>query len=308
MKTRIATVGSCVTRDNFNSIFNPNYKMFFDLVLHQHQVSIPSLMSKKVVYEEDETTEKLPDFGRWHLRTECNKEFLSSIQKKNPEYLLMDLDGDVHFGVSEISDGNYFTNNPKFTNISFLNKYSNKMLLKDDPDAYFKIWQPKIDEFFSFLRTEVPNCKIILVKARFSDRFADGSSLTELRKKKNLKILDVDYMNSLWDRLDNYIINKYDVRIIDMTQKNYYLDPKHAWGAFYLHYKKDFYSDFLSKLQLLIDSDMREELVKLKDLTNEMQVEINSLRHENSDLRFKLNSYENESLLKLIKRKTLKTS
>lgn len=50
MTIKIATIGSCVTRDNFNSNINPYYKKFFNVVAHQNQTSIPSLMSEKVHY------------------------------------------------------------------------------------------------------------------------------------------------------------------------------------------------------------------------------------------------------------------
>lgn len=64
MITRIASVGACVTRDNFNSKFNPHYKMFFNLVLHQHQISIPSLMSKSITYEENQSIAHFRDFDK----------------------------------------------------------------------------------------------------------------------------------------------------------------------------------------------------------------------------------------------------
>lgn len=308
VKTKIATVGSCVTRDNFNTKFNPNYKMFFDLVLHQHQVALPSLMSKNIPYIADSTVDKLPDFGKWHLKTECNKEFLELIKEKNPEYLIMDLDGDVHFGVSQIDENNYFTNNPKFSDISFLNKYENKFLLKDDPDKYFELWQPKVDVFFDFLQREVPNCKVILVKARFTDTLKGGESLTELRKEKNLKTLDVPYMNKLWDRLDDYIIRKFDVEVIDMTQKDYYLNRNHPWGAFYLHYTNEFYNDFLNKLQHIVMCDNQKKLDNVMKINNDLEDRLKKVSIENNSLLSRLDEFENESLLKLIKRKTMKIS
>ncbi|PTI83707.1 hypothetical protein BU071_12540, partial [Mammaliicoccus vitulinus] len=48
MPVKIATIGSCVTRDNFNTKFNPNYKGFLQVVDHQNQTAIPSLMSEQI--------------------------------------------------------------------------------------------------------------------------------------------------------------------------------------------------------------------------------------------------------------------
>ena len=285
MITKIATVGSCVTRDNFNKQFNPNYKDFFKLVLHQHQISIPSLMSNKISFLEDESIAHFGNFNKRHLKSECDKSFFSVIKEEQPEYLLLDVDADVNFGVIEMGNGEYFTNNPKFSGVSFLKKYTNRMKMIDNPEAYFNMWKPNVDKFFSFLKKEVPKCKIILVKTKFIDEFRDGKSLTEYRKSKNIKMLNVDRLNSLWDRLNDYIIDNFNVKVLDMTQKKYYLDFNHPWGAYYLHYEKNYYNDFINKLQQIVLTDIKVEL---------------------TDLEKKVKFYENETFIHLGKRYLLK--
>ena len=54
MTIKIATIGSCITRDNLNSKFNPYYKLFFDVIAHQNQTTIPSLMSDKIELKVDD--------------------------------------------------------------------------------------------------------------------------------------------------------------------------------------------------------------------------------------------------------------
>lgn len=48
MTIKIATIGSCITRDNFNTKINPNYKKFFNVIAHQNQTTMLSLMSEKM--------------------------------------------------------------------------------------------------------------------------------------------------------------------------------------------------------------------------------------------------------------------
>ena len=292
MLTKIATVGSCVTRDNFNKNFNPNYKDFFKLVLHQHQVSIPSLMSNKISYLEDESLANFSDFNKRHLKSECDKSFFKLIKEEQPEYLLLDLDADVNFGVIEIGDGQYFTNNPKFSNVSFLKKYNTRMKMINNPDAYYNMWKPTVDKFFAFLEKEVPKCKILLVKTKFIDEFRDGKSLNEIRKSEKRRMFDVDGLNALWDRLNNYIIDNFNVRVLDMTQKKYYLEFDHPWGAYYLHYEQDYYNDFINKLQQIVLSDIKVELLKIET--------------KHTMLEKKVKFYENESFIHMVKRYLLK--
>src|SRR5699024_3108842 len=87
MVKKVAVMGSCLTRDNFNSKFNRNYKMFFEVVAATHQTSMLSLMSEPINYLEKENLEGFRDFDKWQLRQELNKEFLQLITTKEVDYL-----------------------------------------------------------------------------------------------------------------------------------------------------------------------------------------------------------------------------
>ncbi|WP_342354450.1 DUF6270 domain-containing protein [Listeria grandensis] len=244
---KIAIVGSCLSRDNFNTTFNPDYKDVFECVLHQHQCSFLSLMSPEMPMVEDEATAEMNAFTSWHFKTEHTKEFLSLIQTRKPEYLLLDAYADIYLGVVEVAEG-YFTYNPKFKDTPVLQLAKEKWTLDADYEKYWKAWTQHVDAFFQFLQEEVPFCKIILVKARFADRFADGSSLNEWRENRKYPTVDIAGLNALWDQLDHYVEDYFSVQILDMTQKEYTLDRDHPWGAFYVHYTPDFYHDFMQQL------------------------------------------------------------
>ncbi len=228
-------------------MFNPDYKDFFECVLHQHQCSILSIMSPSFPVVEDEEVAKMNAFTSWHYRTEHTKEFLSLVQVRQPEYLLLDMYADIYLGVVEVIEG-YFTYNPKFKDVSPMKEAEVVWRLTSHFEPYFKVWMQHIDAFFQFLHEKIPQCRLILVKARFVDQFADGGSLNEWRAERKYPTVDVERLNGIWDMLDAYMENRFDIQVLDMTQKDYKLDREHPWGGFYVHYTKDFYHDFLQKL------------------------------------------------------------
>ncbi|MBC1397870.1 DUF6270 domain-containing protein [Listeria fleischmannii] len=244
---KIAIVGSCLTRDNFNTIFNPDYKNFVECVLHQHQCSLLSLMSPALPYKESEEIEQMNAFSKWHYKTEHTKEFFNLMGSRKPEYLLIDFYADIYLGVVEIEQA-FFTYNAKFKELPPLKNAKTVRRITEDFDSYFKIWKEYAESFFQFLQREVPLCKIILVKARFEDNFEGGSSLNEWRKKRNYQAVDIERLNEIWSNLNGYVEDNFQVEVLDMTKKTYLLDNEHPWGNFYVHYTKAFYHDFLEQL------------------------------------------------------------
>lgn len=331
MVKNIAILGSCVTRDNFNSLFNKNYKMFFDVVAYHHQSSVLSLMSKPLPFIEGEDLTSLRDFDKWHLRSELSKEFLGLLANKNIDYLIIDFYGDLYNSVIKLDDENYLTDNPKFKNLSFFKNHKNRMNIKDEKDLFLVLWKEKVDAFFRFIKEVTPNTKVILNRSRFADTFENGKSLTAFRKQMNIQTIDVDEMNAIWDILDNYVIDNYDVITIDMNEKTYHLSETHPWKAFYVHYTMDFYDDFFHKIlnfdvnQLQIEMEHTKKKIenmvhelectkkKTEDMAHEIETskktislvtnQINDLNQSNLDLLSKINVMENENLIGFIKRK-----
>ncbi|MGJ8729364.1 DUF6270 domain-containing protein [Listeria aquatica] len=253
---KIAIVGSCLVRDNFNTNFNPGYKHFFECILHQHQCSFLSLMSPELPFMENEETKKMNAFTKWHYRTEHTKEFFKLLQSNQPEYLLIDTYADLYLGVVRLDNG-FFTYNPKFKNVSPV-KGEAVWTIEADFDSYFDTWVQHLDAFFQFMQDKVPSCGIILVKAQFEDLFTDGSSLNEWRKKRKYPVVDIERLNCIWNKMNDYIETHFNVQILDMTQKKYRLEKEHPWGNFYVHFTKDFYHDFLQQLGELIGDNSIE--------------------------------------------------
>ncbi|UXU77267.1 XcbB/CpsF family capsular polysaccharide biosynthesis protein [Mammaliicoccus sciuri] len=267
MTIKVATIGSCITRDNFNSKFNPYYKLFFDVIAHQNQTAIPSLMSEKLELKVTESFINKTNYVQNLLLSEFDKSFLETLKKERPQYLLMDLDPDVKFGLLKIKDNNYITNNPNFKGIDNLDN-TDVLNINDDFDQYFEIWSSAIRKFFEFINNEVPGCKVVLVKGRFTDTFTDDTTLTELRIKQNIPLQNFESMNKIWDKLDDYIVDNFDVEVLDMTNTNFKLDKNHVWGPYYLHYENKFYNKFLNKL---VDITYKNQNSSVENLTRSVQ-------------------------------------
>ncbi|PTE30977.1 hypothetical protein BUY94_12680, partial [Mammaliicoccus fleurettii] len=92
MSVKIATIGSCVTRDNFNTKFNPNYKNFLQIIDHQNQTAIPSLMSNQLELNVSKEFVEKSSYVQSLLHKEFSKEFLQKLKNEQPDYLIFDLD------------------------------------------------------------------------------------------------------------------------------------------------------------------------------------------------------------------------
>ncbi|MCW4359751.1 hypothetical protein K3L72_18460 [Bacillus altitudinis] len=313
MNKTIAVLGSCVSRDNFNSIFNPNHKQFFNCVLYHHQSSILSLMSEPLATIHEQYGSGKNDFWKWHLRTEFNKEFLGALKERKPDFLIIDFFGDIYYSVYKLDKDNYLTENPNFMNLPYFKDKTNKINIKDNYAEFLSVWKKKIHEFFSFVKSNSPNTKIILNKAKLVDKFKNGISLTEERKKANIRAIDVDEMNRLWDILNQYVIENFDVIEFNLFEKEYFLNETHPWGKFYVHYTMNFYHDFFNKLQYLVIREMdnqranaQKEVQELKLTLIQKEKDLSNFKTSNKKLKKKVNFYEKETFTHSVKRHLLK--
>ncbi|MFF3023917.1 DUF6270 domain-containing protein [Gottfriedia sp. NPDC057948] len=243
-KLKIAAFGSCVTRDNFNSKFNLNYKNHFELLRYQNQSSIISLMSNPIPYNR-EKIDNLNEYEQNDVFDDLEKNFLNDLISKQPEALILDFFGDVYFGCLK-TNSSYITNNRwKITKTSLYRELNEvtTFSLNTNLSEYFTLWKHSIDQFLQFINRELPNCKIILHKARFTGMYYDQ----EQNIKKINSNTDIELLNAFWDQLDDYVISNYEVSTINVKQ-NYISIADHAWGIFHLHFEPNYYKNFLAEL------------------------------------------------------------
>ncbi len=251
----VSVFGSCVTRDNFNSTFNPGYKRYFEVKLSANQTSVIALMSPPIE-EEFTPTREMTDYDRWNVSSDLTREFLPLVTELQPEYVILDFFGDVHMGVARLPDGRYLTDNRwKTHHTDFYARHRDAgdlTLIKhtDDPDAYFALWTEALDRFAEFLATNCPTTRVIVHRG-----YNTGHVLVPgrprpipLHKHSKAPTLDVPGLNAFWGRLDDYAIDAHKWDSIDLRELEAPSYAEHPWGAFYVHYTPDYYHRFLAEL------------------------------------------------------------
>lgn len=260
-KKSVSVLGSCATRDNFNSKFNDNYKDFYDCILTQNQTSIISLMSEEIRLDEEDFG-GLEEYTKWNVRTDLSKEFLLMLKEKAPDYLIIDFFADIHFGCIQLEGNKYITNNRWMlwkTEYYKRLKTSGELLtlnIQDNTDKYIELWKYSLDKLAKFLKEELPDCNVIIHKARNVRKILtdDCADFIDLSTSGKVKKENVELLNSLWDQLDNYAINAHSWNFIELSESMTFED--HPWGPFYVHYTMDYYHQFLYQLHGIVIQDI----------------------------------------------------
>lgn len=255
----VAVLGSCITRDNFNSRFNPGYKRYYTCPLVQNQSSMVALMSEPLELDGDPATQpagELSDYARWNVRTDLTKEFLTQVVDLQPAYLILDFFGDIHFGCIRLEDGRYLTNNRwKLWKTDLYRELKEsggftRLRIQDDTEEYLALWRDAFDRFHAFFQAHLPNTTLVLHRGFNTDRIVvpDRPDPMPLQKYKKLSKLNVARSNLLWAALDDYAAERSGCDVIDLTDRGFTSFPEHPWGAFYVHYTMDYYHQFLAEL------------------------------------------------------------
>lgn len=259
-----------------------------------NQVSLISALSKPLEYD-DKMLEGIKDHKSEsnEVRTDWEKKLLSDLKKAQPDYLIMDFFADAHFGCVQLQDDQYITNNrwrlwkTKFYKDLKANKQLKPFKLNDHFDAYIKKWKEAADEFMGFVNEHLPNTRVIIHKARNSNDYLDKDKLHFNRAhiaKKQHKWFDPEKNNRQWAKMDDYLIENYDIDVIDLKNKCYPAYRQHKWGFFYVHYIYQYYHDFLLHLDLLMlkngNLDNKEALTELISHIERLEFEAGSFQRE----------------------------
>ncbi|MBW9214115.1 hypothetical protein KV102_04605 [Mumia sp. zg.B53] len=262
----VAVFGSCITRDCFNSRFNPGYKDTYRCELLQNQMSLISLMSEPVL-EEWQPTRAMSEYDLWNVRTEFSKEFLDRVVRLQPEYLIVDFFGDAHFGCVRLDDGRYVTDNRwkvRHTDLYDRLRVAGRLEQvkgREDPDRYFALWSEALDRFAAFVRDHLPRSKVVVHHGHHTawldlpDRTRPVPLRGRHRKERRLHKIDVEAANALWRRMDARAVEVLGAAAIDLTDEVFPTYDEHPWGPFYVHYPTDYYQRFLAELHKIVVAD-----------------------------------------------------
>ena len=256
MKTKIGVLGSCVSRDAFNSNFVPDYKDFFEVIISAQRTSLISIMQEPCLIEEtliEIDPSNLVDRARTNfISYDLNKTFLKELIDKDIDYLIMDNYLEIRMGILYFNNYIITNNDWDLPATQFYKKINDKLILKmtEYPDEYFCIWIKFCDLFFNFLKIHCPDVKVILNKSRQVDKVkkTDGTIYTN-----SDFTLSANIVNPFLDKLDSYIIDNFDVDVLDFDYENTFADENHLWKIGPVHYSKNYYSSFGSPPKLVFE-------------------------------------------------------
>lgn len=267
-KIKIAVIGSCVSRDGFNSKFVKNYKEFYQCVLSQNHMSMISLLSDPIPFMPKKLDGDITDFNKQILMTELTKGVWDSLKIQNPDYLILDFYPDIYFGVRKVGESFITDKTPLFrkTPLYLTLDLKDSVKIENNYDEFMELWKNSVNVFMDRISTEFPNLKIIVNKIHFTDFFISKESgeLKRISETGFCRKVNVEQINLWLDEFYKYFEDNYDVSYLEY-EKDYYSEEDHIWDLFYVHYTKDFYQDFTTKLLSVILNDLYSRSKQIKN-------------------------------------------
>ncbi len=256
--TSVGILGSCLTRDCFNSKFNPDYKRWFAPGVSANQTSLISLMSDPIDAEWSPLG-KMSDYDRWNVNDDLSKGFLPAITAAAPDLLLIDLFADIHFGVVQVDGGPMLTDNRwKVQKTDWYAERSAAGALRvidifDHHDEFMELWRDAVRRLALFLARNLPDTTLVVNRGRNTSTLLRPGKprAVDIQEHTGIKALDVERANELWSLLDDELAEALGARQIDLTDVEYPSMSDHPWGPNYVHYTPDYYRRFLGELHSL---------------------------------------------------------
>lgn len=288
MKTKISTLGSCSSRNIFNSNINTNYKTFFTVFESIEAVTFISLMSEKIEFDEN-LIDSNSSYDNYCALCDLSKNFLEFLKEERIDYLIIDTYFDAFYDVIVIGNNKYISGSSHVlnTSISTLFKDKPRINIYDNFKEYFYLFKESMDKFFDFMDKYCPNIKIILNCSRNVFKYEESGQIVE---NDNLKRMS--NINPFRDILDSYILENFDVEILDFDE-NTLANKNHIFGIHPTHYEPKYYEEKIKQLN---------EIISRNDKFNyhfSLNVKFRALKRENQILKFnqkdnKLNKFSKE--------------
>ena len=292
MVSYFTVLGSCSSRDIFNSQINENYKEYFKIGEDGFRQSIASLMLKPVNYTDSLKIYPENDYNKrasnW-IKKDLEKRFLQALKENDFEYLLLDTYADVTWGLIDIGEGNYITKNQQIEKTEFFKNLKTKryVTIQRDMEEFLPLWKKSCDLLFEFLSENCPNTRVILNPNRHVYNYVDCDN--NLKKSEKLQV-QCKYNNRYRDILDKYIIENFDVDVLEFDIEKNFADENHFWSFYSVHYTKDYFTNQTAQLN---------EIIRRDKLLNNPECE---------DINSKIREYKRRLLLEKINRNMLLNS
>ena len=260
MSVTISIIGSCQSRDIFNSKFIKNWKDHFTIYSYYTMTSMLSVMSNPVPYNyQNLMNSGMKEHQLEHWYFELEKPILKTLSSKKPDILILDFYADARYGARKYA-GQYVVNRLfklKNRDIIDWDRLSTAYTYQKNSKEFLSLWKDAMDRFMAFMKKHLPDTKIVLNTIKGTNVVKKANGETYINPK--IEDLDVDKINSLWREMDEYLIQNYDVLPINF-EKEYFLDESYLFGlgVALVHFHKEYYTDYFDKLLAITKNNLEQ--------------------------------------------------
>ena len=180
MIREFSTFGSGASKLILNKNLNPELDENFNLNYSIEVVSLISMMSEPIDFDED-LINSAYDYDNICVKQDLSKDFLDFLKNDDKvEYLIIDTYNDVEFKAIRVN-GSYITASNRLKKVDYYNSVKDNphLDIHEDFDEYFEVWKQSCDRFFRFLSENRPDIKVILNMARLCYRYMEDGKIVE---------------------------------------------------------------------------------------------------------------------------------
>ena len=249
-KIKVWVIGSCYSRLIFRSLdfYNKEYKRLYDPITTIYHMSIPSIVSEKIPYEEEDLVGSHQKDLDHYARDNFEKDIFERLEKEKPDYVIMDNYSSFTNKMVETDNGCYIDSNFYLNDCKAFEKLNVKNVYNNMSDEFFNIYKDSVEVFKKRFEKIMPLSKLILIRA-----------YPALKKSENGRVVDwpdVQTIKSriyLWNKFDNYFIaNMPDIKIIDLRNEKYISEKSPVQQFQSNHLNSAFYQDAFAKINEIV--------------------------------------------------------
>lgn len=253
-KPKIDIIGSCVSRDVFNSRFTDGYRDLVEVGETVYQTALPSLVEYESISNVDETHGVKEIFTKT-LNEEYSGDNLHRLIGSRPDFIVFDFFADIHMGITRRM-GRYVTrNHMAFQTLRGADRYfddkdaSSPERMRFGDNEYSQLAIESLRAISDRLKSDQPKTELIVNSARFSTVHTDGAeTLHEFNNTKRL-----EEKNQQWSSLDEIAIRELNAHCISHDDLLFVASSAHPWGLHPVHYTQPYYDDLWNKIRKITE-------------------------------------------------------
>ena len=294
-KIKINALGGCVSRvslldGNLSGHGIADEDLELEYFLDKQNI-VCAMMPAPFSREEVDAIQKDELWDKTRLETvkQClNKETVDLLLSSSASYLVMDLyDMQTHFGAYGTTCFSACANEVFLTKL--LHKYANEVETSNFFEIHPAIWYGYVDLFFQTIMKKYDSDHIILNRFRCNTYFLEPEGrILEIPPEFQQPFQPHPKYNVKLAKLENYIIEKYNPYVIDLSQ--YFMGDANLWdniqGA---HFEKEFYRETFDQIKRIVKGETDKRYYSEPDFFNEARRGFEEDKKRKFDIEYNMN-------------------